>query len=196
MGELIEKVKIGTNRHAAPPNDDIRLYTYGDAENLTLGQLVNAICCRAGMALETESVVAINRLTAHNRKLKGLSQILQAVMEEKTDQGYDTLFDLESYGTVTARQFLTEVVGVTITAKDEATGRDIPGKLPVDIDTVPRRLAFYDALKETLNTMTTQSQQRMIDLQTCLSRRDVAFTTTTNVVQTLGGVLQTTASNY
>ena len=194
MGECIEDVKIGTNRYAALPDNDIKLYNYGEAENLTLGQLVNAVCCRAGMALETEVVVVTNRVCAHTDKLKGLSQIMQTLVAG-TEDGYDTVFDIDGYGTMTARAFLTDILHCKIPERNgDDTGKE--GNLPADVRTPNERLNFYSSLKTKMESMTTQSQQMMIDIQVGISRRDVVFSTATNVVQTLGGVLQTTASNY
>ena len=199
----IEAVKLGTLRTGVDPKTgevqvlpgcDINLYAYGDSENLTLGQLVNAICCRAGMALETEVVVITNRVCAHTDKLKGLTQIIQTLVAGSED-GYDTVFDIDGYGTMAARAFLTDVLGYKIPVMDgDETGKE--GNLPAAVKTPNQRLNLYSALKTKMESMTTQSQQMMIDIQVGISRRDVVFTTATNVVQTLGGVLQTTASNY
>lgn len=194
MGECIEEVKIGTNRYAAMPDDDIKLYNYGEAENLTLGQLVNAICCRAGMALETEVVTITNRVCAHTDKLKGLTQIIETLVAG-SEGGYDTVFAIDGYGTMTARAFLTDVLHCKIPdANGDETGKE--GNLPADVKTPNERLFLYSSLKTKMESMTTQSQQMMIDIQVGISRRDVVYATATNIVQTLGGVLQTTASNY
>ena len=191
---LIESVSIGVNRNGSP-TAAVNLYNYGEATNLTLGQLVNAICCRAGFALETESVALVNFMTAKTRRLKAAAQVMETLVSG-TEKGYDTELTLEGYGKMTAKAFLTDVMGYTFKAKDDDTEATSGGSLPYAVDAENDRLAVYTVMKKDLDAMTTESQTRMIDLQSCMSRRDVAFSTATNVVQTLGGVLQAVAANY
>lgn len=190
MSGLIEPVKIGYDRYGEM---NINLYDYGEVRDMTLGQLVNAVCCRAGMALETQSIAQVNRMTRHSNKLKALAAVMKDLVAGVAT--YDTLFTLEGYGTVTARAFLTDEFGCVI---GEKTSEDEPkdGNLPASLDAANDRLAVYTALKSKVDSMTTESQQMMIDLQSCVSRRDIVFSTATSIVQTLGGVLQTTATNY
>ena len=195
MGEtLIESVSIGTNRYGGP-EASVNLYGYGAAKDLTLGQLVNAICCRAGFALETESVALANLVTTRTRRLKAAAKVMEALVSG-AEKGYDTELELEGYGTVTARSFLADVMGYTFKAKDDDTEATSGGSLPYAVDAENDRLAVYTVMKKDIDAMTTESQTRMIDLQSCMSRRDVAFATATNTVQTLGGVLQNVAANY
>lgn len=188
---MIEPVKIGYDRYGEM---DINLYDYGDTRGLTLGQLVNAICCRAGMALETQAVAIVNRMSRHANRLKGMSTVMEGLVSGAAD--YDTVFTLEGFGTVTARQFLTVTLGCVIGEKGGGGTEAKDGNLPASLDMPNDRLAVYTALKGRFDSMTTESQQMMIDLQACVTRRDVNFSTATSIVQTLGGVLQTTASNY
>lgn len=187
---LIESVSIGVNRNG-DPTASVNLYSYGEAKNLTLGQLVNAVCCRAGFALETESVALVNFMTSRTRRLKAASTVMETLVSG-AEKGYDTELQLEGYGTMTARAFLRDVMGYSFKSAD-GTGA---GSLPYSVETENDQLAVYTVMKKDLDAMTTESQTRMIDLQSCMSRRDVVFATATNVVQTLGGVLQTVASNY
>lgn len=193
---MIEEIAIGTNKYG-DPTDSINLYGYGQARNLTLGQLVNAICCRAGFALETQAVSLVNVMTMRTRRLNAAAKVMQTLVDG-AEKGYDTELELEGYGTVTARKFLTEEMGYTITVlnNDEKKTVKEQGKLPAEVETPNGRLMIYTAMKEKIDTMTTESQRRMIDLQSCMSRRDVVFASATNIVQTLGGVLQSVAANY
>lgn len=83
---MIKKVPIGTSHleGEAP----IQMYNYAGNEKLTLGQLMNAICCRAGMALEDQSVTKSNLLTANTNRLTALSEVVSGVAGSAT---YDTL---------------------------------------------------------------------------------------------------------
>lgn len=193
---MIDEIAIGTNKYG-DPTDSIKLYGYGEAQNLTLGQLVNAVCCRAGFALETQSVSLVNVMTVRTRRLSAAAKVMQTLVDG-AEKGYDTELELEGYGTITARKFLTEVMGYKITVLNDNAEKTVKvqGDLPADVSAENDRLKVYSAMKEKLDTMTTESQRRMIDLQSCMSRRDVVFASATNIVQTLGAVLQTVADNY
>lgn len=193
---MIDEIAIGTNKYG-DPTDSIKLYGYGEAQNLTLGQLVNAVCCRAGFALETQSVSLVNVMTVRTRRLSAAAKVMQMLVDG-AEKGYDTELELEGYGTMTARKFLTEVMGYKITVLNDNAEKTVKvqGDLPADVSAENDRLKVYSAMKEKLDTMTTESQRRMIDLQSCMSRRDVVFASATNIVQTLGAVLQTVADNY
>lgn len=189
---MIEKIAIGENRYG---QTEVCLYNFGEARNLTLGQLVNAICCRAGTAMETQSISLVNLMTAGTRRLKAASKVLQTLVNG-TEKGYDTEIDLETFGRMTARDFLTGVMRYTIEKRNAAGEVTEEGRLPYEVLSENNRLNLYSAMKADLDEMTTESQRRMIDLQSCMARRDVMYSTATNIVQTLGGVLQTTATNY
>lgn len=188
MGGLIEPVKIGYDRYGEM---NVNLYDYGDAKGLTLGQLANAVCCRSGLALETQAIALTNRMTRHANKLKGLSEVMQGIVAGTA--GYDEPpFTLEGFGTLTAREFLTGPMECVISnAKDETEGR-----LPESLDSPNDRLSVYTGLKGKFDSMTSESQQMMIDLQSCISRRDISFTTATSIVQALGGVLMDAGGNF
>ena len=191
MGNFIESVAIADNRYAVS-DPSICLYNYGGCEGLTLGQLVNAICCHAGDALETQSITKMNLITRRSRHLKGFANTLEGLVDGSLT--YDSVFDYEGYGAMRVRDFLVNVCGLVISAT--TAGAEEGGDLPPSTATTNDRLMVYTAMKEKLDSMTTESQQDMIDLQMYMSRRDVCFSTATNVVRTLGQALQMTASNY
>ena len=119
---MIDEIAIGTNKYG-DPTDSIKLYGYGEAQNLTLGQLVNAVCCRAGFALETQSISLVNVMTVRTRRLSAAAKVMQTLVDG-AEKGYDTELELEGYGTMTARKFLTEVMGYKI-EKRNADGKVI-----------------------------------------------------------------------
>jgi hypothetical protein len=59
---MIEASQIATNRYAPAGSRAINLYSTGTAENLTLGQLVSAVCIRTAGALEEQSVNKMNMI--------------------------------------------------------------------------------------------------------------------------------------
>ena len=157
---MIETSQIATNRYAPAGSEAINLYSTGAADNLTLGQLVSAVCIRTAGALEEQSVNKMNRMNANTEKLDQASTYLQQIAE-------NTLTDW-----ATAKAYLESTL--------DATG------LPDDLSTYNRRMQAINAIKEKLEGMTQQAQEDMIDLQTLINRRDLSYNTSSNIVKTMG----------
>ena len=59
-----------------------------------------------------------------------------------------------------------------------------------------RRMQASNALKSRMDQLTQSQQEEMIDLQTMVNRRDVAFSTSSNVVRALGTSTMDNAQNF
>ena len=156
----IEANMIAVNRYAPEGSKAINLYSTSTAENLTVGQLVSAICIRTACALEEQSVNKMNLMNANTETLDQASAYLQQIAES-------TLTDWTS-----AKDYLESTLGVT--------------GLPDDLSTYNRRMQAINAIKEKLEGMTQQAQEDMIDLQTLINRRDLSYNTSSNIVKTMG----------
>lgn len=156
----IEANMIAVNRYAPEGSKAINLYSTSTAENLTVGQLVSAICIRTACALEEQSVNKMNLMNANTETLDQASTYLQQIAES-------TLTDW-----TTAKDYLESTLGVT--------------GLPDDLSTYNRRMQAINAIKEKLEGMTQQAQEDMIDLQTLINRRDLSYNTSSNIVKTMG----------
>ena len=163
--------QIATNRYAPSGADAISLYANGDASGLTLGQLVISVCLRSAAAYEAESVVKMNTMTSGSVKLETASQWMAKIANGTADW-------------TAAKSFLTGTLGI-----DAAT-------LPDGIDSYDKRMAAVTALKEKVDALAQQQQRDMIDLQTLVNRRDVAYSTSSNVVRSLGTSMEADAANF
>lgn len=164
----IEANTIAVNRYAPEGSKAINLYSTSAAENLTLGQLVSAVCIRTAGALEEQSVSKMNKMSVGTEKLEKSSTYLQQIAE-------NTLTDW-----ATAKAYLESEI--------DATG------LPSDLSTYERRMQAVNAIKEKLESLTQQAQEDMIDLQTIINRRDMTFNTSSNIVKAMGNSKTNTAS--
>ena len=160
------------------------LYNYAGMEGLTLGQLVNAVCVHAGVALEDQTVNKMNIITVNARRLRAESEVVENVVAGTGN--YDSKLTAVGYEGMTYRDFLQKELKLVI-------GGD--GTLPDSLDSYDKRMKAFNALKEKLNADATASQQDMIDLQTYESRRDVVYATATNIVKNTGMTKQMTAAN-
>ena len=162
---------IAVNRYAPQGADAISLYSNGSAEGLTLAQLAISVCLQAASAYEGQSVVKMNILTRGAVKLDGAAQWMEKIANGSADW-------------TQAKAYITSELGVSDAA------------LPDAINTYDKRMAAVKAVKEKIDALTQQQQRDMIDMQTLVNRRDVAYSTSSNVVRTLGASQEADAANF
>ncbi|MBQ9726833.1 MAG: hypothetical protein IJV65_04930 [Kiritimatiellae bacterium] len=167
----IETIQIATNRYAPSGSEAIQMYDTGASGAITLGQLVQAVCIRSAAAYEAQSVIKMNAMTDGSVKLDAAGAWLKRIVQGTADW-------------TAARTFLTGTMGVEASA------------LPPDLATYDRRMQAVNALKAKMDALTQNQQEQMIDLQTMVNRRDVAFSTSSNVVRALGTSQTGNAQNF
>ena len=166
-----ESIQIATNRYAPAGSEAILMYDTGASGALTLGQLVQAVCIRSAAAYEAQSVNKMNKMTAGSVKLDDAAAWLPKLVDGSADWA-------------AAKAFLTGTIGVDASA------------LPPDLASYDRRMQAADALKNKMDALVQSQQEEMIDLQTMVNRRDVAFSTSSNVVRALGTSSMDSAQNF
>ena len=113
----------------------------------------------------------MNTMTAGSEKLQTASSWLEKIADGSADW-------------TAAKAFMTGTMGV---AADE---------LPDAIDTYAKRMVAAKSLKNKIDNLTQSQQEAMIDLQTMVNRRDVAYSTSSNVIKTLGESQLGNAANF
>ena len=167
----IETIQIATNRYAPEGSEAISMYDTGASGALTLGQLVQAVCIRTAAAYEAQSVVKMNRMSEGSANLDAAAAWLSQIVAGTADWG-------------AAKAFLTGTLGIEGSA------------LPADLTSYDRRMQAATALKAKLDALVQDQQEQMIDLQTMVNRRDVAYSTSSNVVRALGTSQSGNAQNF
>ena len=164
--------QIATSRYAPRGSDQVYLYANGleGGQHLTLGQLVIAVSMRSAAEYEAQSVVKMNRMAGGVEQLNKVSEF----MEQIANGGGDW---------AAIKTYCQTELGI----KDE---------LPDAIDTYAKRMAAITALKTKANALTQQQQTDMIDMQTLVNRRDVAFSASSNIVRALGTSQSGNAANF
>jgi hypothetical protein len=164
---------IATNRYAPSGSEAINLYSTGveGGSGLTLGQLAIAVCLTAAAAYEGQSVVKMNEMSSDSLVLDDAADWMATVADGTADWAQ-------------AKAFCT-------------------GKLGIDANTLPDNLNSYDkrmtvvtAMKAKIDAMVQQQQQDMIDLQTLVNRRDVAYSASSNIVRAFGTSMSNDANNF
>ena len=164
----IESNQIAVNRYATEGSQAINLYSTGTAEDLTLGQLVAAVCIRTAGALEEQSVNKMNIMNIGVEQLDKASVYMQQVADESMSDW------------AAAKAYLSGTVGVS--------------GLPDDLSSYEKRMQAVNAIKERLDALTQQAQEDMIDMQTLINRRDMTFNTSSNIIKALGNSKMNTAA--
>ena len=162
--------QIATNRYAPAGADAISLYGTELADGLTLGQLVIAVSMRSAAEYEAQSVVKMNRMAGGSEKLGKLAAFMAEIAGGDGDWA-------------TIKEYCKNELGIT----DE---------LPDAIDTYAKRMSAISALKAKANALTQQQQTEMIDLQTLVNRRDVAYSASSNIIRALGASQNGGAANF
>ena len=166
---MIEPVQIATNRYAPDDVQAINMYAM-DGEQLTLGQLVAAVCIKAGSCMEMQSIRKVNAMNGHTETINTASEYMKQLAENR----------VSNWGTV--KSYLINTLGVA--ASD----------LPNDVSTYNNRIKAINAMKTKMEALTRQAQEDMIDLQSLINKRDVAFSTSTSIVTELGSSINNIAS--
>lgn len=159
------------NRYAPAGSDQISLYNTETASGLTLAQLIQAVCLRTAAANEAQSVVKMNMMTANSTILADAASMMEKIVSGEVS--WDS-----------AKTFLVGTMGIQTS------------ELPADLSTFDRRMQAAAALKTKMEGMSQQQQQDMIDVQTMVNRRDVAYSTSANMVSTIGTSMNTGAANF
>lgn len=169
----IEIETIATNRYAPAGSEAINLYSTGaeGGSGLTISQLAISVCVYAASAYEAQSVVKMNSMTSGSVKLDAAAGHLELIATGEADWAK-------------AKAFATGELGI------EAD------KLPDAIDTYDRRMAAAAAFKSKIDVLVQQQQREAVDLQTIVNRRDVAYTTSSNIVKAIGTSQNGGAANF
>jgi hypothetical protein len=164
--------QISTSRYAPRGSDQVYLYANGleGGQHLTLGQMIIAVSMRSAAEYEAQSVVKMNRMAGGTEQLDKVAEFMEEIANGAGDWA-------------AIKTYCQTELGI----KDE---------LPDAIDTYAKRMAAITALKAKANALTQQQQTDMIDMQTLVNRRDVAFSASSNIVRALGTSQSGNAANF
>lgn len=162
---------VSANRYAPEGSEAVNMYSNGleGGLRLTIGQLAIAVSMRSAAAYEAQSVLKMNRMTAGSNLLSRAAECMGNIADGKGDWP-------------TMKAFLIDTLGVTVT-------------LPDSVQSYTDRMAAIAAVKAKVDALTQSQQEEMIDLQTLVNRRDVAFSASSNIVRALGTSFSGNAAN-
>lgn len=168
---MIETTRIATMRYATEEASAVNLYSTETASGLTLGQLVIAVCLRAAASYEAQSVNKMNTITKNAELLETGAKWIERIVS----------------GTASwtrAKAFIVDSLGAAGT------------ELPPDIRTYANRMQAVSVISDRMNSIMQTQQQDMVAMQSYVSRRDTAFSSSSNIVRALGRSLGNVASSF
>ena len=161
-----------------------RAYTVDGIENadhslreLSIGQLVMAICLERASVLEQSIIALMEEMNNTSAQLEAMTKIEEAVLAGTvTMESASLTYNGTSY---TYKGFLENVMGMT----------NVPASANADSS------AFITDLEAKMDEKNSFSQQKMIELQSQTSKRDQAYDMISNILKSLNTVLVGNANN-
>lgn len=170
---MISTIEIATNRYAPSGSESIKMYATGfeGGSNLTLGQLIIAVSIRSAAAYEAQSVVKMNVIASDSETLDAAAGWMTNVANGTANWSQ-------------AKAFCTGTLGIDA------------GSLPDNLSSYDKRMTAVTAMKGKIDAMVQQQQKDMIDLQTLVNRRDVAYSASSNIVRAFGSSMTNGATKF
>lgn len=157
--------------------------TDGSLRELSIGQLVMALCLNRAAKMETEIVTLMEEMNSTSTRLRKMTDIEETLLasgvEMSNSSANSVIYDGTTY---TCRNFLVNIVGMN--ASDVPTGR-----------VTASSKEFITALESKMDELNSFSQQKMIELQSLTNKRDQSYDMISNVLKSLNNVQIGNANN-
>lgn len=145
----------------------------GTLRELSIGQLVMAICLKRAAELETNIIALMEEMNDTSAKLEKMTEIENVLLAYGVYMSDITKNGVVYNGTnYTCRDFLVTIVGMS--------SSDVPsGHVTAD------STDFITALEAKMDEMNSFSQQKMIELQSLTNKRDQSYDMISNILKSL-----------
>jgi len=155
----------------------------GSLRQLSIGQLVMAICLNRASKLETDIIALMEEMNSTSAQLAAMTQIEEDILDGGANMDNISTSHVTYNGTdYTFYNFLVNVLGMSSSA--------VPTGFVDGSNT-----DFITALEAKMDEKNTFSQQKMIELQSLTNKRDQSYDMISNVLKSLNTVLVGNANN-
>ena len=156
----------------------------GTPRELSIGQLVMAICLQRAAALEAQIIELMEEMNRTSEQLELMTQIETDILDGGANMDNASTSSVTYNGTTyTFYNFLVNVMGMS--------SSEVPTGFVSASNT-----DFITALESKMDEMNSFSQQKMIELQSQTSKRDQAYDMISNVLKSLNTVQVGIVNNY
>ena len=174
----------------------------GTLRELSIGQLVMALCLDRASKLEASIIALMEEMNSTSSQLEAMTEIEQTIVDfaasQQSTREYKSLKTLylttAPYNGVSYYDFLTDSrygVGIDF-------GPNLPEAVWINSETDVVEIKFNDfitKIEAKMDEKNSFSQQKMIELQSQTSKRDQAYDMISNVLKSLNTVLVGNANN-
>ena len=171
----------------------------GSLRQLSIGQLVMAICLNRASKLETDIIALMEEINTTSAQLKALTEIETEVLKwpdelkaagtsARSLNNYNVSSDNAAYPGVTYKTALVDM-GVIANGISYVRVSGNPDSDDIMYDD------FITALESKMDEKNTFSQQTMIELQSLTNKRDQSYDMISNILKSLNTVLIGNANN-
>lgn len=153
--------------------------------NLSIAQLVMAVCLERAVAKEREIIDTMNSLNATSSQLQAFTEIETEIVTKDGKKGESVNLNTSTVvyngETMTYAYFLTEMFRAD-GMEDDAITRIVTATANAD------SADLINAIEQSMDKRNSLNQQTMIELQSATSKRDQAYDMITNISKSLNQV--------
>ena len=152
----------------------------GSLRQLSIGQLVMAICLNRASKLETDIIALMEEMNSTSAQLADMTKVEQAVVDDFSSNTSGHAFDLSGVAVSTGNGMeLMRSLGIFDSTQRYVRNDSVQSNLDM------LYTDFVTALESKMDEKNTFSQQKMIELQSLTNKRDQSYDMISNVLKSL-----------
>ena len=164
----------------------------GSLRELSIGQLVMAICLKRASELEAQIIALMDEMNTTSAQLADMTKIEQAVIDDfaaNTDGHAYNINNVSIASSTDGAVKLLRDMGVLDSTQTYVRNDSILSNADIMYDD------FITAIESKMDEKNSFSQQKMIELQSLTNKRDQSYDMISNVLKSLNTVLVGNANN-
>ena len=162
----------------------------GSLRQLSIGQLVMAICLNRASKLETDIIALMEEMNSTSAQLADMTKVEQAVVDDFSSNTSGHAFDLSGVTVSTGNGMeLMRSLGIFDSTQRYVRNDSVLSNLDM------LYTDFVTALESKMDEKNSFSQQTMIKLQSLTNKRDQAYDLISNALKSINTVLTGTVNN-
>jgi len=164
----------------------------GSLRELSIGQLVMAICLQRASELETQIIALMEEMNSTSQMLEELTNIEQNVVDEFQNNTSNHAYDLNGKTTPSGESYLSYLRGLEIMDSNQRYVRNDAVLSNVDI----LYDDFISKIEAKMDEKNSFSQQKMIELQSITNKRDQSYDMISNILKSLNTQIIGNVNNF
>ena len=164
----------------------------GSLRELSIGQLVMAICLKRASELEAQIIALMDEMNTTSAQLADMTKIEQAVIDDfaaNTDGHAYNINNVSISSSTDGAVKLLRDMGVLDSTQTYVRNDSILSNADIMYDD------FITAIESKMDEKNSFSQQKMIELQSLTNKRDQSYDMISNILKSLNTVLVGNANN-